>query len=94
MQKEISAKQPQSMIGQTVEVLVERLNKDHLRVNGRTRKWEKIIFPGDASLIGTFQTVKIHSYSHDTLIGELFIEDGIRPVDSMLPPENLCLYNN
>lgn len=71
LQKEISAKQKRAMIGQTVEVLVERINKDHLRVNGRTRKWEKVIFPGDASLVGTFQTVKIHSYSHDTLIGEV-----------------------
>ncbi len=60
----------QEMLGTTQEVLVERFNKDGKMLKGRTRCWKKVIFEGPETLIGTLQSVKIHSYSFETLIGE------------------------
>jgi tRNA-2-methylthio-N6-dimethylallyladenosine synthase len=71
LQNQIGNEQRQQMLGQTVEVLVERLNKDGHALKGRTRCWKKVIFEGPPSLVGTLQQVKIHSYGHQTLIGEL-----------------------
>jgi tRNA-2-methylthio-N6-dimethylallyladenosine synthase len=60
------------MLGQTVEVLVERQNfKDSALMKGRTRCWKNVLFPGDDGLIGSFQKVTIHSYSHQTLLGAI-----------------------
>ena len=73
LQTQIGNEERQQMLGQTVEVLVERFNRDGELLKGRTRCWKKVIFPGDASLIGTLQQVKIHSYSHQTLIGDLAV---------------------
>jgi tRNA-2-methylthio-N6-dimethylallyladenosine synthase len=71
LQNSIALKQRQHFIGQEVEVLVEKMNsKDNLFVNGRTRCWKKVIFAGNESMIGSLQKVKIHSYGHETLIGE------------------------
>ena len=61
----------QEMLGNTYEVLVERFNKDGKMLKGRTRCWKKVIFEGSENLIGTFQPIKVHSYSFETLIGEL-----------------------
>jgi tRNA-2-methylthio-N6-dimethylallyladenosine synthase len=70
MQDEIYAKQRQEMLGETVEILVESRNsKDDSHLKGRTSSWKKVIFPGGDELIGTFQKVEVHSYSHQTLIG-------------------------
>lgn len=70
LQDEIYAKQRQAMLGTTVEVLVEKRNfKDQSLLKGRTRCWKNVLLPGDDSLIGTFQQVNIHSYSHQTLLG-------------------------
>ena len=72
LQNEIYAKQRQALLGQTREVLVEKQNaKDGTHLKGRTRCWERVIFPGNETLIGTLQQVKIHSYSHQTLIGDI-----------------------
>jgi tRNA-2-methylthio-N6-dimethylallyladenosine synthase len=60
-----------SQIGSIKEVLVERLNKDNLLLKGRTRKFEKVIFAGQPDLIGTLQKVKISSFNHQTLIGDI-----------------------
>lgn len=71
LQEEIGARQRQAMLGKEVEVLVESRNfKDSALLKGRTRCWKNVLFPGDESLIGTLQNVAIHSYSHQTLIGE------------------------
>ena len=67
---QISSEERQKLLGQTLEVLVERQNKDGL-LYGRTRCWRKVIFKGPESLIGTLQQVKLHSCSHQTLIGDL-----------------------
>jgi tRNA-2-methylthio-N6-dimethylallyladenosine synthase len=71
LQNEISNEERQLMLGNTYEVLVERFNRDGRQLKGRTRCWKKVIFEGDESLIGTLQKVKVHSYSHQTLLGEL-----------------------
>jgi tRNA-2-methylthio-N6-dimethylallyladenosine synthase len=71
LQNQISNEERQQMLGQTYEVLVERLNKDGQMLKGRTRCWKKVIFEGPTSLIGTLQPIKVHSYSHQTLIGDL-----------------------
>ncbi len=71
LQNEISNEERQMMLGNTYEVLVERFNKDGHMLKGRTRCWKKVIFEGHESLIGTIQKIKVHSYSHQTLIGDL-----------------------
>ena len=68
----------QEMLGNTYEVLVERFNKDGRLLKGRTRCWKKVIFDGPESLIGTLQQVKVHSYSHETLLG-----DVVKPEESL-----------
>ncbi|MCB1082491.1 MAG: tRNA (N6-isopentenyl adenosine(37)-C2)-methylthiotransferase MiaB [Chlamydiia bacterium] len=68
LHEEITAEERQHLLGKEMEVLVERHNRDG-QLKGRTRCWKKVIFPGDESLIGTLQTVKIHGYNHQTLIG-------------------------
>ncbi len=67
---DITAKERQHLLGQTLEVLVEGRNKDGL-LKGRSRTWKKVIFTGQDSLIGTLQPIKIHSFNHQTLIGDL-----------------------
>lgn len=61
----------QAMLGQTVEVLIEKRNKDETLLKGRTRCWTNVLVPGGDHLIGTLQSVKVTGYSHQTLMGEL-----------------------
>jgi len=71
LQSEIETEDRQKMVGQTYQVLVERKNRDEPVVKGRTRCWQKVVLPGDESLVGTFQQVRIGSQNHQTLIGSL-----------------------
>lgn len=71
LHQEIVSEELQSLIGSEMEVLVERTNKTPGQVQGRTRCWKKVIFEGDAALIGTLQRVKISGFNHQTLLGEL-----------------------
>jgi tRNA-2-methylthio-N6-dimethylallyladenosine synthase len=71
LQNEIGNEERQQMLGQTVEVLVEDFNRDGNLLKGRTRCWKKVVFAGEATLIGTLQNVVIHSYSNQTLIGNI-----------------------
>lgn len=64
----ITTEERQAFLDQEVEVLVEQRSRDG-QLKGRTRCWKKVIFPGEDSLVGTLQKVKIHSYNHQTLIG-------------------------
>lgn len=74
LQNEVATKQRQSFLGSEVEVLVERRNiKDDSFMKGRTRCWRKVIFPGVDSMVGTLQRVKVHSFSHETLVGTLVL---------------------
>lgn len=67
----ICSEERQALLGSSLEVLVERRNKDEERLKGRTRCWKKVIFSGSDALIGTLQKVKITGYNHQTLVGEL-----------------------
>lgn len=70
LHEKIQTKQLQGFLGSEVEVLVERRKaKDEAYLKGLTSCWRKVIFPGDDALIGTLQRVKIHSFTHQTLIG-------------------------
>ncbi len=72
LQDKIYAKQRQSLLGQTMEVLVEkRSSKDDRFLKGRTRCWKNVLFAGSDELVGTLQNVDIHSYNHQTLLGNL-----------------------
>ncbi|MES2273946.1 MAG: tRNA (N6-isopentenyl adenosine(37)-C2)-methylthiotransferase MiaB [Chlamydiota bacterium] len=71
LQDSIGNEERQGMLGNTYEVLVERFNKGGQMLKGRTRCWKKVIFEGGESLIGTLQQIKVHSYSHQTLLGEV-----------------------
>ncbi len=70
LHQEIGAEERQEMLGQELEVLVDG-RKDETLLKGRTRCWRTVIFPGDASLMGTLQPIKIHSYNNQTFLGEL-----------------------
>lgn len=72
LQDGIIAKQRQSLLNSEVEVLVEKRNfKDNSLLKARTRCWKNVLFHGDESLIGTLQRIKIHSYTHQTFLGDL-----------------------
>lgn len=70
LQDEIYYKHRQDILGTTVEVLVEKESfKDPKFYKGRTRCWKNVLFPADASMVGTLQRVKLHSFGHQTLFG-------------------------
>ncbi len=72
LQEEIYGRQRQAFLGQMVEVLVEKRNfKDDRFLKGRTRCWKNVLFSGGDELIGTLQQIRIHSYSHQTLLAQL-----------------------
>lgn len=72
LQDQIYAKQRQSMLGNRMEVLIEKRNfKDDNLLKGRTRCWKNVLFTGGDELIGTIQNVQINGYSHQTLLGEI-----------------------
>jgi len=79
----LTTKHLQQMVGQTVEVLVDgRNSKDSEYFKGKTRCWKSVIFKEPLSknnLIGTMQHIQIHSYTHQTLIGELKFEQQPEP---------------
>jgi len=78
LQEGICRKHRQEMLHTTVEVLVENASlKDANLLKGRTRCWKNVIFPGSPELIGTMQNIKLHSFTHQTLIGELTKEPKV-----------------
>ncbi|OGN64757.1 MAG: tRNA (N6-isopentenyl adenosine(37)-C2)-methylthiotransferase MiaB [Chlamydiae bacterium RIFCSPLOWO2_01_FULL_28_7] len=60
----------QTLINSFTEVLVESFNAEQRILKGRNRRFEKVIFKGDISLVNTLQNVKIIGFKHQTLIGE------------------------
>lgn len=71
LQDELASDERQKMLGQEVEVLVERRNRGEKFLKGRTRCWKNVIFEGDDCLIGNLVNVKITGFSHQTLHGTL-----------------------
>ncbi|PCI95069.1 tRNA (N6-isopentenyl adenosine(37)-C2)-methylthiotransferase MiaB [Candidatus Aerophobetes bacterium] len=72
LQDTIYAEQRQVLLGHEMEVLVDKRGTRDGKLKGRTRCWKNVVFehPDDAA-IGTLQTIKIHSYNHQTMIGDL-----------------------
>jgi tRNA-2-methylthio-N6-dimethylallyladenosine synthase len=71
VQETVSYNEMQSMLHQTAEVFVDGKSiKDSTMVRGRTRTWKNVVFPGGDALIGTLQQVKLHSFTHQTFIGQ------------------------
>lgn len=60
-----------SLLGQSVEVLIEGKNKDNSMLSGKTRRGDKVIFPGDKKLVGSLVHLSLESFSHQTFIGKL-----------------------
>jgi tRNA-2-methylthio-N6-dimethylallyladenosine synthase len=81
LQTELGHEERQHFLGQTVEVLVERFNKDGERLKGRTRCWKKIIFEGGKELIGTLQQVEITGFSHQTFFGKLLLKQSLLQIN-------------
>lgn len=72
LQESLYVKQRQQLLGTTQEVLVEKSSdREENCLKGLTRCWKNVVFSGGSELIGTFQQVEIHSYSHHTLLGTL-----------------------
>ena len=67
---EIAQNERASMMGETVEVLFEGRNKGD-KLKGRTRCWKKVIADGPDSMIGSLQKVTLHSFNHETMIGNV-----------------------
>lgn len=72
--QQIATEERAQMIGQEVEVLVEKRNREN-QLKGRTRCWKKVIFAGDENLTGTLQKVKINGFNHQTLLGEIIPQE-------------------
>lgn len=70
LHERITGEEKEKMLGSAVEVLVEKQHRDEGYLKGRTRCWKKVIFKGSESSVGSLQQVKIHSYSHQTLLGD------------------------
>lgn len=71
LHNEIAAELMSEKLGEEVEVLVERRNRDARYLKGLTRCWRNVIFEGGDELIGTLQKVKLHSFTHNTFVGSL-----------------------
>lgn len=71
LQEKISLEYRSSLIGKTVEVLVENNVENKPLVKGRSRNFDKVCFPGNNEMIGTLQNVKITGCVFETLIGEI-----------------------
>ncbi|MBQ7956148.1 MAG: tRNA (N6-isopentenyl adenosine(37)-C2)-methylthiotransferase MiaB [Lachnospiraceae bacterium] len=70
--QEMARKRVQRFAGQTAEVLVEEVNDhDDSLLTGRMSNNTLVHFPGDASLIGTLQTVKLKECHGFYYMGEI-----------------------
>lgn len=71
LQKSISMKKNQALIGRTLEVLFESVTtKAEDRYVGRTRGYKRVVAASPESLIGRFRNVRITAVADETLIGE------------------------
>ena len=71
LQRGISLKKNQSLIGKTVEVLFEsKTKRDENRYVGRTRTFKRVVVGSSKDLVGTFQMVRIVAAADETLLGE------------------------
>lgn len=74
LQDQIYAKHRHAMLGNEIEVLVEKCStRDDAFLKARTRCWKNVLVKGGAELVGTLQKVKVHSFNHQTLLADLIL---------------------
>lgn len=72
IQKQITAESDLKLVGQTVEVFVEDTNsRNSKQLYGRTHDEKRIVFEGEAALLGRFQKVQVDRLTGETLLGTL-----------------------
>lgn len=72
IQREISLRRNEELIGQTVEILVEgESKKNESDLGGRTDTNKMVIFPRDGAAVGQYRMVKIERVNSATLFGSL-----------------------
>ena len=64
-------KKNQSLEGKIVEVLVENVMKDKVKLFGRNQYMSPVIFDGDSENIGKIVQVQINSSNNNSLFGKL-----------------------
>jgi tRNA-2-methylthio-N6-dimethylallyladenosine synthase len=71
LQKSISMKKNQALIGRTFDVLFESVTtKAEDRYVGRTRGYKRVVAASPENLVGRFRNVRITAVADETLIGE------------------------
>lgn len=72
LQEGIDTEKRQKFLNTETEVLItSKSDKNEGFLRGKTDCWKNVLLPGDPSLIGTLPKVKIHGYSHQTLLGTI-----------------------
>ena len=64
-------KKNKALEGQIVEVLVENLMKDKVKLFGRNQYMSPVIFDGDPEIIGKIVNVQINYSNKNSLFGKL-----------------------
>ena len=75
LQREIASEHNKRFIGRTLRVLVDGESKRPGRLVGKDNAFIIVEFPGDPSLIGTFQNVRITEARNWAVLGELAEEE-------------------
>lgn len=70
LHQEISSELMRELIGQKLEVLVERRSKDQSYLKGVTRCWRNVIFKGEDHLIGQILSLEIIGVTSQTLLAK------------------------
>lgn len=70
-----AAQERQRYLGEKLEVLFEKRNKNG-QLQGRSRCWKKVVAEGGEGFISSIQSVRIHGYNHQTLLGTIIDEKG------------------
>jgi tRNA-2-methylthio-N6-dimethylallyladenosine synthase len=79
LQREISFRRNQGMIGRTVEVLVEGPSKkSNEDFSGRTDTNKMVVFPKGSSAVGQYRPISIERANSATLFGSLAHEAQVR----------------
>ncbi|MFZ5802593.1 MAG: tRNA (N6-isopentenyl adenosine(37)-C2)-methylthiotransferase MiaB [Candidatus Omnitrophota bacterium] len=71
IQKRITEERNRAYLSRILEVFVEGTSrKKTAGLLGRSLEEKKVVFPGPAALVGTFQKVTLEKLVHDTFVGE------------------------
>jgi tRNA-2-methylthio-N6-dimethylallyladenosine synthase len=72
LQKQVSKRKNQRMVGRTFKVLVDGVSRrDKDRWKGKTRTNKTVVIEADRGILGTIASVKIHEADSFTLFGKL-----------------------